>query len=104
MLSHYLIIQFVWSCLKKELSWIEQQIKFSSQNGESELTSFESISGGASALAEEDISEAKENLDKLVSEWQEPPKVVKAPDPQDDEIKPEQISVKFSRNGIFRKF
>ena len=69
---------------EEELSWIEQQIKFSSQNGESELTSFESISGGASALAEEDISEAKENLDKLVSEWQEPPKVVNAPNPQDD--------------------
>ena len=69
---------------EEELSWIEQQIKFSSQNGESELTSFESISGGASALAEEDISEAKENLDKLVSEWQEPPKFVDAPEPQDD--------------------
>lgn len=69
---------------EEELSWIEQQIKFSSQNGESELTSFESISGGASALAEEDISEAKENLDKLVSEWQEPPKFVNAPEPQTD--------------------
>ena len=71
---------------EEELSWIEQQIKFSSQNGESELTSFESISGGASSLADEDISEAKENLDKLVSEWQEEPKIVNAPQPLNENI------------------
>ena len=71
---------------EEELSWIEQQIKFSSQNGESELTSFESISGGASSLADEDLSEAKEHLDKLVNEWQEEPKIVNAPQPPDENI------------------
>ena len=71
---------------EEELSWIEQQIKFSSQNGESELTSFESISGGASSLADEDLSEAKEHLDKLVNEWQEEPKIVNAPQPPDEII------------------
>ena len=56
---------------EEELSWIEQQIKFSSGSEDADITSNESMTGGASNLAEEDISEARENLDRLVNEWQD---------------------------------
>ena len=64
---------------EEELSWIEQQIKFSSGYKQSDITSNESMTGGASNLAEEDISEARENLDRLVNEWQDEPSVSVAP-------------------------
>lgn len=58
---------------EEELSWIEQQIKFSSGSEEYDITSDESMTGGAFTLAQEDISEARENLDRLVNEWQDEP-------------------------------
>ena len=58
---------------EEELSWIEQQIKFSGGSEKSDITGNESMTGGASNLAEEDISEARENLDRLVNEWQDEP-------------------------------
>ena len=64
---------------EEELSWIEQQIKFSSEYEKSNTISNESMTGGASNLAEEDILEARENLDRLVNEWQDEPSVSLAP-------------------------
>ena len=55
----------------EELSWIEQQIKFSS-NDQVDGADYEVISGGASSIADEDISEAKDKLNQLVDEWQAP--------------------------------
>ena len=74
---------------EEELSWIEQQIKFSSQNGESELTGFESISGGASALAEEDISEAKKISTNLSANGKNRPNLLMLQNTRRREIKPE---------------
>ena len=56
---------------EEELSWIEQQIKFSI-NDQVDGTGYEEISGGASSIADEDISEAKDKLNQLVDEWQTP--------------------------------
>ena len=56
---------------EEELSWIDQQIKFSNNN-QIDGTDSEVISGGASSIADEDISEAKEKLNQLVDEWQTP--------------------------------
>ena len=71
---------------EEELSWIEQQIKFSSGSDDLDTTDYESISGGASNFADEDLSEAKENLDRLVSEWQDKPEVVTAQVNPDNEL------------------
>ena len=56
---------------EEELSWIDQQIKFSNNN-QIDGTDSEVISGGASSIADEDISEAKDKLNQLVDEWQTP--------------------------------
>ncbi len=71
---------------EEELSWIEQQIKFSSGSDEAVTTGYESISGGASNFANEDISEAKENLGRLVNEWQDEPEILAAQVMPDNEL------------------
>ena len=71
----------------EELSWIDQQIKFSNRSDAANATSYESISGGTSNYVDEDLSEAKENLDRLVSEWQEKPDVA-APEVKPDNLLP----------------
>ena len=63
---------------EEELSWIEQQIKFASGSGESDTTGNESMSGGANNFADEDLSEAREHLDRVISEWQDKPEVITA--------------------------
>jgi hypothetical protein len=87
---------------EEELSWIEQQIKFSSGSEDADITSNESMTGGASNLAEEDISEARENLDRLVNEWQDesivsvPPAITESETSNGNEIVSNLVEKAFS--------
>ena len=54
----------------EELSWIQQQINFSTSESNAPITENQEITGGASNIISEDLEEAKENLNKLVDDWQ----------------------------------
>ena len=55
----------------EELAWIQQQVNFSSSNESEILTGNQIISGGATTLVDDDLKEAKNQLNQLVDEWQE---------------------------------
>mgnify|MGYP005749322597 FL=1 len=55
----------------EELAWIQQQVNFSSSNENEILTGNQIISGGATTLVDDDLKEAKNQLNQLVDEWQE---------------------------------
>lgn len=55
----------------EELTWIQQQITFSNSEVSGGLTGDQVISGGASSLIDDDIQDAKEQLDQLIDEWQD---------------------------------
>ena len=55
----------------EELAWIQQQVNFSTYNENEILTGNQIISGGATTLVDDDLKEAKNQLNQLVDEWQE---------------------------------
>ena len=55
----------------EELAWIQQQVNFSSYNENEIITGNQIISGGATTLVDDDLKEAKHQLNQLVDEWQE---------------------------------
>ena len=56
---------------EEELSWINQQITFTKHRINDGYENGEAISGGTINLADEDVVDAKEQLNKLVENWQE---------------------------------
>lgn len=55
----------------EELTWIQQQISFLDLDGSEGMSGNQVISGGASSLIDDDIQDAKEQLDQLIDEWQD---------------------------------
>ena len=55
----------------EELTWIQQQISFLDLDDSEALSGDQVISGGASSLIDDDIEDAKEQLDQLIDEWQD---------------------------------